>query len=262
MNLLGHQRAAYEMLLELHTPQTIMQTEARRKILGWYARFDLFAGIMSGCETVLSRDWFRASEQYYKQLVIQDRTNIHNRIEANIAGHRLMAMDMALLFSKLPRGLISIDEFVRENQQISDAIAAGMADLEDITANQRHHLVTSFEGAPERDPDDIVDPYKPGGLYSGPLWTINYLLLDYHAVHTVQQYQSALMLQLQAPPDLPSRALEQCRIFEAIERWPGSPPAAILPAQASLGVAGLFLPKDERHSMWCRQKLAKVESLG
>ena len=240
-----------------------METEAHRKILAWYARFDLFAGIMSGYEIVLSRDWFCAYEEYYKQMSIQDPTNLDHRIEANIAAHRLMAMDMALLFSKLPRGAISTEDFIRENQLISDSIAAGKADLDDIIAiGGQDYLVTSFEGAPERDPDDIVDPYTPGGLFQGHFFTVNYLLLDYQAVYMVHQYQTALMLELPAPPDLPLRALEQCRIFEAIELWPGSPPGTILPAQASLGVAGLFLPKDERHTFWCRRKFAKVESLG
>ncbi|KAL9033734.1 MAG: hypothetical protein Q9214_007370, partial [Letrouitia sp. 1 TL-2023] len=65
-----------------------------------------------------------------------------------------------------------------------------------------------------------------------------------------------------APPDLRSLASDMCRIFEAIELWPGSYPGSLVAAQATLGIATLFLPKDEKHIMWCRQKLAAIESRG
>lgn len=46
VNLLGHQQAAKQMLLELYSPRSIMETELRRKILAWYTRFDLTGGLM------------------------------------------------------------------------------------------------------------------------------------------------------------------------------------------------------------------------
>ena len=39
----------------------------RRKILAWYSRFDVMGGLMSGYQTVLGREWFVASEKYYRQ---------------------------------------------------------------------------------------------------------------------------------------------------------------------------------------------------
>ena len=35
VNLLGHQRAAYEILTELYTPQSIMDSGMTRIMLGW-----------------------------------------------------------------------------------------------------------------------------------------------------------------------------------------------------------------------------------
>lgn len=56
VNVVGRQKAAYRMLLELYSPDTIMDDELQRKILSWYSRFDLTAGLISGYETVLGRD--------------------------------------------------------------------------------------------------------------------------------------------------------------------------------------------------------------
>ena len=261
MNLLGHQKAAFEMLRELYTPENIIQTEARRKIFEWYARFDLFAGLMSGYEVTLGREWFCAYNSYYQGMSIQNPDNLSLKINSIIAHHRLMAMEVALLFAKLPRGNISIQDFIIENQTISEHIEAWKSQIKDLLVGQ-DHLLVDFTGSPERDPDDIVDPYKPGGLYQRPFWTANYLMMDYHSFSILHQYQTAMMLQQLPPSHLAQDALEQCRVFETIERWPGSPAGALLPAQASLGMAGLYLPRDERHSMWCRRKLATIERMG
>lgn len=261
MNLLGHQKAAYEMLLELYTPETIMETEVRRKILCWYSRFDVYAGIMSGYGTVLGREWSYAYEQYYVNQWLQCPDDIDRHIEAAIASHALTAADMTLLFSKLPRGEITVTDFMKENQDLSDRIRIWKKDLEPLLSRSEY-LVTSFEGARPRDPDDIVDPYIPGTIYSGPLWTVNFMLLAWYALDLMHKYQTAMMLKQQPSVELVNLALEQCRLFEAIEYWPGSPPGSMLVAGASVAMASLFLPKDEKHSMWCRRKFAMIENMG
>ncbi|SLM40820.1 Zn(2)-C6 fungal-type DNA-binding domain [Lasallia pustulata] len=260
-NLLGHQKAAQEMLLELYTPETIMETEVRRKILCWYARFDVYAGLMSGHGTVLSREWIHAYEQYYVHQWLQSPDDIDCHIEAAIAMTALNATDMTLLFAKLPRGEISVPNFMKENQDLSDRIRRWRKDVEPLLSRSEY-LVSSFEGARPRDPDDIVDPYIPGTMYEGPLWTVNYMLLAWYALDLMHKYQTALMLQQQPPADLANLALEQCRLFEAIEYWPGSPPGSMLVAGSSVAMASLFLPKDEKHSMWCRRKFAMIENMG
>jgi len=248
------------MLLELYTPETIIQTEMSRKILGWYTRFDLFAGLMSGYETVLSREWMAASEHYYLTMSQQEPTNLDHIMERNISAHRLLAIDMALLFAKLPRGEISMPEFLRQNELLSEQILVLKARLEPLLSPE--HVVLSFDGAPERDPNDIVDPYVPGLLYKGALWTMNFMHIDWCAIDAMHKYQTAMMLQQPPPAELQQLALEQCRLLEAIEFWPNSPPGATLLAQSSMGLICVLLPRDEKHIMWCRRKLAKVENMG
>lgn len=248
------------MLLELYSSRSIMETEVRRKILAWYTRFDVMGGLMSGYQTVLGREWFVASEDYYRQQSLSYPNSIDYKIEATIAKHRLLAVDLALLFAQLPRGAISVENFERESNKFAGQIRTWRENLDPIFRDPSY-LVQSFEGN-VRDPEDIVDPYLPGGLYKGALFSFNFMLIDWHAINLMHGYKTASMLKRPLPLNLSEIALDICRLFEAIEYWPDSPPGSVLKAQGSLGLALLVLPKDEKHIMWCRRKLAKVESLG
>lgn len=238
-----------------------MLTEIRRKILAWYSRFDLYVGLLSGYETTLPHEWFSAETEYLTQRARHNPGNMTYEFDRKTAGNRLMAMDMALLFSKIQKGAITIEEFMRENQLLRYRIDTWLDDMKALMANQ-DCMVMSFEGSQAADPDDIVDPHKPGGLYCGRLWTLNFVILDWHSLSIMHEFQTSMLLQQQPPPHLAQRALEGCRILETIEYWSESPPGATLIAQAMIGVASIFLPKDERHIMWSRRKLAKIESMG
>ncbi|KAI4202992.1 MAG: hypothetical protein LQ350_002209 [Teloschistes chrysophthalmus] len=261
VNLLGHQKAAYSMLTELYTVETIMESELSRKILSWYSRFDLFAGFLSGSGVMLGREWFVANGQYHAEQLMLNPESIHCRLEVAVAEHRTIALDMAILFAKLPRGAITIEEFRKENEKLEGRINGWREGLEPLMSDDRY-MVESFEGAPERPKDDIVDPYRPGGLMQGPLWTMNFLMMDWCGTKIMHTYQTALIMQEQPHAGLSDLALDMCRLFEAVEYWPGSAPGSILAAQAGLGIAVIFIPQDERHTMWCRRKLAKIESQG
>ena len=249
------------MLTELHTVESIMESEVRRKILAWYSRFDLFLGFMSGYRTVLDREWFATNEQYYVEQARQRPHDIQAQMDAGVASHRILAMDMALLFAKLPCGAITFADFSKENVVLEQRIRDWKQSLEPLLSDDRY-LVTSFEHPRGYDRDDIVDPYRPGGLFQGPLWGMNLLMMDWLGTNILHGYQTALAMKQPVRPELVDMALEVCRLFETIEYWPKSTPGAILSAQAGLGIAALFLPKDERHNMWIRRKLAVIESNG
>ena len=249
------------MILEFYTPQTIMQTETRRKILAWYSRFDVYVGLLSGYETTLPNEWFSAETNYLTWRARQYPDKLIYEFDRKTAANRLMAMDMALLFAKVKKGAISMEEFVKENQALRYRLDTWLDDMSTLISNQ-DYMVMSFEGSQPANPDDIVDPHKPGGLYQGPLWDLNFVILDWHALSIMHEFQTAMLLQQQPPPHLAQRALEGCRILETFEYWSKSPPGATLVDQAIVGVASIFLQKDERHIMWSRRKLAKIESMG
>lgn len=76
------------------------------------------------------------------------------------------------------------------------------------------------------------------------------------------RYQTALILKTEPGDELQQIAYKTCQLFEALENWPGSPPGTVIASQASLGIACLFLPRDNRHAMWARRKFALIESHG
>lgn len=250
------------MLLELYSADSIMESEVQRKILSWYSRFDIFAGLMSGYETMLAREWFCANENHYRHQNQKYPNDIDYKIEAAIASHRLIAMDMAVLFAKLPRGAITLESFIIENKEISTRISNWKQHLDILLAHTRS-LVETLVVDRKPYPGAVIDPYMPGGIYDKDgLWTLNFMLMDWYAMDVMHRYQSALMLQQPPPPELEVLALRLCGMFEAIESWTEGPPGVELSTQAALGIATLFLPKDDGHTMWSRRKLAKIEGLG
>ena len=260
VSLLSHQQAAFRMLLQLYDTSSIIKTELHRTILAWYLRFDLTGSIMSGHETTASRNWFTALANYYHDQVLQFPDNIDYKIEAALSDHRVASTDMATLFARFTKGDITRDAFKSDCDTFRELIDTWRDRLDPIFRDDRY-VVKSFDGK-VKDPNDIVDPYEPGGLYRAPLSTFNFMIADWVAIRAMFRYKKALALQEDPPPELPDLALELCRIFEAIEHASEIPPEALLKAQAHLGVASLFLPKDDRHMMWCRRKLAKIENLG
>ena len=218
------------------------------------------AGLMSGYETVLSRDWFIAVESHYSEQASAYPQSIDYKIETTIARSSLLAHDLTNLFAQFARGTISLDTFVSETDSFAEQIRSWKDNLDPIFKSDKY-LVKSFDGK-RPGPEDIVDPYRPGGLYKEPLFTFNYMLMDWHALDLMRRYKTASLLKRPPPAETQQLAMEICRIFEAIEYWPESLPGSYLKAHGSIGLAVVFMPKDEKHTMWCRRKLAKVESFG
>lgn len=260
INLQGHHRAAVQMIHDLFTPQTIMESEARRQIFSWCARLDVIVGLMAANKTTLGRDWYLAYDAWFDQAAAIDPFNAQIRIGAVNATNRLAGYDMAGLLSGLPRGTISMEDFMSQYQQIGERIDRLRLRIQDL--NDGSYTVHDFPNKTPLGPDDIVNPYVPGGLFSGPLFALNYTWIDWFAIKLMYRYQLSTILQETPPAELAGLAFEQCRIFESIAKWPESPPGATLGAHASLGIASVFLQKDERHTMWCRKRLAMLEGLG
>lgn len=238
-----------------------MESQLTRMIFGWYARFDVFAGLMGGFETVLSREWFSGAREYFAKRIREEPDNVNCKIEEAVSSTRLIAMDMSILFAKKGKGEISHEQFLVENEILRNRISDWREKM-DPALQDPQWRVTDFSGAPPPDPNDIVDPYIPGTLYYGPLWSMSKAMIDWYSIDLMHKYQTAVTLQSLPSKELAMGAYASCQLFEAIEYWPGSPKGSIIACQASLGIASLFLPRDKQHSMWCRRKLAVIESLG
>ena len=259
VNLLGHQKAAFQILTELFTPETIMETEIQRVVIGWYTRFDIIAGLLSGSEMVLGREWFQACHQHYVERIKLDPNDLGCRIEEKQAETRLLALDMALLIAKRTKGSITLEDFMQEDGLLSRRIAAWYNEMDPLLRDPAHEI--KLEG--QREPKDVVNPFEPGLIYQGPLWSMNFVLIDWYGVDLMHRYQTALALkQSPASCELEAIAMKSCMMIEAMQRWPGSPKGTMVESQASLVINSLFFPKDLDHNMWIRRKLAAVECQG
>ena len=265
VNLVGHQRAAYSMMNSIYTPESISQDACGRGIFYWFARMDVIASLMGGKHSALDRIWYEESAKYYEAQVDQDPENdvdIDGQLASIVASNRLIGYDMARLYAKVPNNEISTEDFERENGKIQERMLEFRSSIQLL--NDSYYTVQDFPAAEQRPltDEDIVDPYIPGGLFSGALFPLNFMWIDWYAIDMMQRYQSSLVLKQPVPAEMEIHSLEQCRIYEAVARWPHAPPGSIVGAHASIALAAVFLKKDERHIMWMRRKLANVERSG
>ena len=247
------------MLLDLYSTETIMDTELGRKVLSWYARFDIFAGLMSGYETSLGREWLVANEVYYRHQTQRHPGDINHQIGTAVATHRLMAMDMAVIFAKRSRAEITLVEFKLENERMSKRISDWKRHL-----NSLHQAAaTSVQSFEVKGPStSIIVPHMPGGFYKEGLSTLNLMLIDGLAIDIMHRYRFALLLKQPLPSELGKMALDLCGLVEAVDCWLEAPSGVALSVQAALALATLFLPKNDRYKTWSRQKLARIEGMG
>ncbi|EXJ58116.1 hypothetical protein A1O7_05540 [Cladophialophora yegresii CBS 114405] len=265
VNLVGHHRAALTMVHEIFTPAAMMETDLGRRIFSWIARLDIMVGLMAGNKTRLERKWFEANAAWYGSQVDPDPesdVDIENTLAYFVSANRLIGMDMAALFARFANRELSVEEFHRENTEISGRVDSMKRQIE--LFNDDYYRVQEFPVEKRRPltAEDIVNPYVPGGLFKEELWPLNFMWIDWYSIEQLQRYQTAVMLQKPVPPEVEQISLEQCRIYEAMERWPDAPNGAILGAHAPLGLATVFLKKDARHIMWARRKFAAVERQG
>lgn len=259
VNLMGHQKAAFEMLTRLYTPQSITQTDFLLKVILWYIRFDLFVGFQSGGEAVLGRDWYEAVHECYVQKVRENPDDIAMKYEERFAHSRLVAKDSNDLFARAGKGLVSPQDFMAQLPILKEKVETLEQNLGSVIMDETHK-VKNIPG--ELDPDDIVNPYEPNVIWGGPFWTSNFLCLDIWGI--VFMYNISVSMALKQPfhPDVTRQAYRAVQVFEAICAYPDAPPGALIEAQVCFAIATLFLPKDPKTVWWIRRTFAKIEAAG
>lgn len=260
MNLIDHHQAAHAFMLELITPESANVNELHTNIFLWYSRFDVVVGILAGTETVLGRDWYLAKEQYDAEqaAIYPDDPSKQLALVASI--NRRFGLDMASLYAKLSRGMISMDQFAIQNEQLGEWLEQAKTILR--TFDDYEYKVQHY---PQKQPlteDDVVDPYVPGVLHRGPLWDINYAWIDLLATETMYKFQTMQSLQRPLLQDLHDLAKEQCRLMETMIRWPYKENGYCINFKNSIGMLGMFLPREHKYQMWARRKLALLEQHG
>ncbi|KAL1960948.1 hypothetical protein VTO42DRAFT_4836 [Malbranchea cinnamomea] len=261
VNLIDHHQAAHRMILELYTPEDICADVFHRHIVLWYSRYDVMAGLMAGNATVLSREWYNAMETACRGDVANSPGDLAKAVTAWSACNRKFAMEMASFLAKVWHGLISAEDYATEKQHLDNTLEELKRQLDAM--KDPNYLVTSFPHQQPLGPEDIVDPYVPGLIYSKPLWELNHCVLETNGATLMYKYQLAMLTQNMGMfVELRDLAMSQLRIFETLLRMPDCPTEFPVYTQSILAFGALFLPSDETHQMWCRRRLAKVEQLG
>lgn len=260
-NLMGHQRAALELMTELFTPQTIVQTPLGRMAMRWYSRFDVFIGIMGSYPTSLPRAWFSAMVDYCDAQVTADPSSISWRVENCASRLRLVSMEMSLLFGKGVSQDITQEEYTAEHRRLADALN-GWKNGMDATLRDPAYLVADFTPDRPADPTDIVNPFAPGVLFRPPLFAATILSCEWHSITLMHGSQSASEPSEETLADLREHANAICQICATVESWPQSPGGSLIILHPCLAIAGLFVQRDAKHHMWIRKKLALLEGMG
>lgn len=261
VNLMGHQKAALQILTQLFSAQTIVQSPVTRWILTWYVRFDVFVGMMGGFATRLPREWFSTVVAYSHSQLSNDPDNLGWKSELSSAALRLISVDMSILYAKSRGGAISGDAFAAEHGQLTAQLYEWRHNL-DPALTDSALCVTDFQQRIPPSEDDIVDPYAAGWLFEQPLFPITILLCEWQSVLMMHKSQEGMSLQQEPTAELKNLSLAICQVFEAVERWPLSPTGAVIILQSCMAIATLFMPRDTKHHMWMRRKFASIEALG
>ncbi|KAJ4985884.1 C6 finger domain-containing protein [Stagonosporopsis vannaccii] len=259
VNLMGHQKAAFDMLTRLYTPQTICQSDFLLKVLLWYTRFDLFVGLQSGGGAVLSRDWYDAVHECYVTKVRDNPKDMGYKYDERFAYSRIVAKDSSDLFSRMGKGLLSPQEFMEQLPLVQsrvDSLAKNIGpEFQDPA-----YKVENIPGRPGR--DDIVNAFEPNVIWADDLWTTNFLMLDFWSINFMFNISTSMAFKKPFGTELTALAFKSAQIFEAMCAYPKAPEGTIIEAQVSFAIATLFLPKDPKTMQWCRRTFAKVESRG
>ncbi|KAM0277106.1 hypothetical protein ACHAQH_006050 [Verticillium albo-atrum] len=191
INLMGHQRAACDIITKLFTPETAVQTPLGRMVLTWYSRFDTFVAMMGGFPTALGQEWFTEHIDYARAHISSDEEeqSFHWKTETQYAGLRLLSREMSMLYARINRGQMSPEDFEIAHskilQKLRDWKVQQDAELDDPAS-----LVTDFSWAPAADESDIVSPYSPGMLYDHPKLSTTSLTVVWLSMVIMHQCQS------------------------------------------------------------------------
>lgn len=258
---MGHQKAAFEIITNLFKPANIMQTPLGRMSLRWYFRFDNSIALLGGFPTMISRDWIVAMVDFFKHQSRQQPGDLRWKLDARQANLLAITYEMSLLYARASRGQIRPDDFTTQHNDIRERLF-NWKESWDPQLIDPQYCVAEYPWSLPLDAMDIVDPYVAGVLYKPPLLNTTIITAEWHAVVTMHQCQKPDITVEALSEDVISHAYAICQTVETLQRCPVTPPGVLPGLLPSLSLAALFLPQDEKHHTWLRQKFALMESLG
>ncbi|KAL4986328.1 hypothetical protein BDW68DRAFT_129566 [Aspergillus falconensis] len=259
VNLVDHHQAAHVLIRELLSPESACSDDVHRHLFEWYARFDIVAGIVSGNEMVLGRDWYIVREEYDTKEATRYPDDIEKQMILLSSISRRFGLELASLYAKLSRGMIEFGDFLTENDKLGRSLEL----IKDILSRfATQYVVETFPDQKPLTEDDLVDPYEPGRLHYGPLWEANFYWIDYYSMKAMFKFQFLMATQQGSMDELLALSYEQVRLIETIERWPDKEKGYMFAFKNSVTMASMFFPRDDRHLNWSRRIFALMEQNG
>lgn len=261
MNILGHQKAAYELFTSLFSPQTVAQTPLGRMALTWYSRFDNFVAIMGGFPTSLSQAYLESMISFcHSRIAVAPSETIKWKLAIRTMKVRLISWRMSLLYARGSRGQIARPDFTIEHREITQELQE-WRDNWDPDLVDPNYLVNDFESA-EVDPENIVNPYEPGVIFEEPIFSSTVANLEWHCLMITHRTLAMDASQHDLFAELSKHAYAAFQHYEAVTQWPKAPQGLTTIIQAAIPMAAIYLPQDSRHHMWIRRKFALAEQRG
>lgn len=258
---MGHQKAALEILSQLFTPQSIVETSLNRTILSWYIRFDILVGLMGGFVTSLPRDWFVAFDGHCRARLASEPDNLDWLYERAENRLRLICHDICLLVAKRARDGMEGDLVTAEHENVARQLREWRETLESALADPARRVVL-----PSYPSDEAFSASsRTAPLYDAPLSSTTLLLCEWHATVMMHLYQASQGSQGQVLPELGSlsqHAEAISQIFNAGEQWASGPKGLLIMLHPCITIASMFLPPSPNSNVWLRKKFALLESSG
>ncbi|KAM3497380.1 hypothetical protein MY10362_009269 [Beauveria mimosiformis] len=262
LNLMGHQRAALELLTKLFTPQTILKTRIGQICLTWYSRFDAGVSFLRLTRSKLSRNWLSDAAAYYGEKIKQEPNEIRWRAEERLIRLNIIRYDVSVLFSHAADGEMLDSKFSEEHEQLAIQLMR-WRDTWDSSLTAPDYAVCDYSWRrPAPDADDIVDSCEPGVLFHPPLLSSTIVLVEWHSLIILHKSLAKTIPREKLMADLLLHSYAVCQLFEALGYWPATPKGVVSGLGVFMPLVSFFLPRDTRHRVWLWRKFALLETMG
>ena len=261
VNLMNHQKAALALITTLYTPEKMCTHESLRKVLQWYARFDIFVGILSGAATQMGREWFVKQAEFYQKQCEEHPDGLEWIYEERYAWTRVTGYDLRTFMRKRAAGEMDDEEFHRELKVYDNLVGNLYSTINPLLLDASKRIPDISEGR-TRSPDDIIDPYEPNLLFGEELYDTNMVMHDTTGFELLYRNLVGVATGEFDHAAIRETCLRQCQLYEAATLYSGSPPGIRFSMQAGLALSVLFLRASEQEIWWARRAFAQIETNG
>ena len=259
VNILGHQKAALEVLVDLFPATDVMKSPLGRSLLHWYLRFDGSIAIMSSFPSSLPEEYLEVIKAYVRTQTARYPGEVKWLIAERTTQIRDIVRRQCALYSRRANGEISLTDYSIEHGQLKQVLVDYRMNWHPALTDPTY-LVTDF-GDQTPNLDDIVNPFQAGILYDKPIFSTTTAASEWHSIMILHLVQSPTLTK-EVFDELTMHAYAVCRYYETLQFWPYTPKGAMTQQHNVVHTAPMFLPKDEKHHWWVRRKSAYSESEG